>query len=449
MAFPDLNDRRLDKEEDLQNNFADTGITSNQTNITPSAAYQYATGEGGIGLEAMNQNIRNFFNNIPTQEAAQAAMAEYGVSDEDIKRATGKSFKDYFPTISSGNQTAVSGGTGDVSLGTSSISGATGNDLVTIAGSRDLAQQNIIDAATVRPIGGSAAYQYAMAPGGIGIEQFNQNIRNFLANNPSELESFNAMKQYGISKEDVERATGKAYTDTYPEVFKPGNVLTSGFGNVTQQLSGSDYYKGVKIPTFYGDSSGETFRSAADQLADWKAGIDRADLTANAPFGFTSNITASGETIGNRPSTAIDYLRNNNPQLADAIGSHTSTFARTYKIINGELKEVSDDQITPEDIASGNAFFFFGGKTGGPSRERMAQLYRADGNDLVPIGEPQIYKGASETDPGLKLFDFAASMLAMVPGPWQLPANIYLATRGALEGDPSALIRIIAPPIVS
>ena len=70
-------------------------------------------------------------------------------------------------------------------------------------------------------------------------------------------------------------------------------------------------------------------------------GIDRADLTANAPFGFTSNITASGETIGNRPSTAIDYLRNNNPQLADAIGSHTSTFARTYKIINGELTVVS------------------------------------------------------------------------------------------------------------
>lgn len=63
-----------------------------------STAYQYATGEGGIGLEAMNQNIRDFFANAPTEEATRAAMAQYGVSDEDIRRATGKVFGDYFPT---------------------------------------------------------------------------------------------------------------------------------------------------------------------------------------------------------------------------------------------------------------------------------------------------------------------------------------------------------------
>ena len=62
-----------------------------------SAAYQYATGEGGIGLEAMNQNILNFFAGSPTESAARAAMSEYGVSDADILRATGRSLLDYFP----------------------------------------------------------------------------------------------------------------------------------------------------------------------------------------------------------------------------------------------------------------------------------------------------------------------------------------------------------------
>ena len=62
-----------------------------------SAAYQYATGQGGIGLEAMDENIRNFLATNPTEEATRAAMAEYGVSEEDIRRATGNSLANYFP----------------------------------------------------------------------------------------------------------------------------------------------------------------------------------------------------------------------------------------------------------------------------------------------------------------------------------------------------------------
>ena len=30
--------------------------------MSTSTAYQYATGEGGIGLDAMNENIRKFFS---------------------------------------------------------------------------------------------------------------------------------------------------------------------------------------------------------------------------------------------------------------------------------------------------------------------------------------------------------------------------------------------------
>lgn len=61
-----------------------------------SAAYQSAVGEGGIGLDAMNQNIRNFFANNPDEAATRAAMEQYGVTDADIIRATGRGLGDRF-----------------------------------------------------------------------------------------------------------------------------------------------------------------------------------------------------------------------------------------------------------------------------------------------------------------------------------------------------------------
>ena len=72
------------------------------------------------------------------------------------------------------------------------------------------------DAATVRPIGGSAAYQAAMAPGGIGIDAMNQIIRDFFAGNPDEATTRAAMQEFGVSEEDILRATGKSFGVYYP-----------------------------------------------------------------------------------------------------------------------------------------------------------------------------------------------------------------------------------------
>ncbi len=141
------------------------------------------------------------------------------------------------------------------------------------------------------------------------------------------------------------------------ETFTPGSTLSSGFGNVAEQLGGSGYYKGVAIPTFYDKSLGDAgVETAGDQLARWKAGIDQADLSTNAPFGFVETPVYT-QPVGDydpyvsgyeqTPATAIDYLLQNNPVIADAIGPHTSTFANSYKIVNGELKEVGASEITP------------------------------------------------------------------------------------------------------
>jgi hypothetical protein len=229
------------------------------------------------------------------------------------------------------------------------------------------------------------------------------------------------------------------------KLFRPGNTLTSGFGNVTEQLGGSGYYKGVAIPKFYEQSLGDAGSlSVADQLAQWKANIDKQDLSANAPFGFVETPVYTQPTgdydpyvsgYKSTPATAFDYLTQNNPNIANAVLGHTSTGAFAYKVVNGELKEVGHDEITPEDIAQGNAFFLLAGATGGPNRQRMSQLYRADGNDLIPVGDPKMYQGAKEQDMGLAFLDMAASALAFVPGPWQVPAAIYKAGRAIDQGD--------------
>jgi hypothetical protein len=166
------------------------------------------------------------------------------------------------------------------------------------------------------------------------------------------------------------------------KLFRPGNTLTSGFGNITEQLGGSGYYKGVAIPRFYEQSLGDAgWLSVADQLATWKANIDKQDLSANAPFGFVETpiySPGSGDSdpyvsgYKSTPATAFDYLTQNNPNIANAVLGHTSTGAFAYKVVNGELKEVGHDEITPEDIAQGNAFFLLAGATGGPNRNFTA-----------------------------------------------------------------------------
>jgi len=171
-------------------------------------------------------------------------------------------------------------------------------------------------------------------------------------------------------------------------------------------------------------------QTIAEQLARWKAGIDKQDLSANAPFGFTEDpiYTQPGGDYDAyisgyqaRPRTALEYLVENNPTVRGAVVGPTSTFSTSYKVINGELKEVAGDEITPEDIAKGNAFFMLAGATGGENRERMAQLYRADGDNLIPVGDPTLYKGAKESNMFRDFLDMTANMLAFVPGPWQLP----------------------------
>ena len=93
--------------------------------------------------------------------------------------------------------------------------------------------------------------------------------------------------------------------------------------------------------------------------------------------------------------SAYDVLRGAFNTAEDNIFGHKSTFTKAYSTTEKDKKgnpvEIKDPTL--EDIQSGKVAFLVGGKTGGTERERMAQMYLPMGDKLIPIGDPQYYKG--------------------------------------------------------
>jgi len=268
--------------------------------MSTSTAYQYATGEGGIGLDAMNENIRKFFAGAPTEEATRAAMSEYGVSDEDIRRATGKSLADYYPT--NDNMGAPPGGVpGATALG-SLASGVSTAPATEITYTEDRYNPN--DPASSRYIADPNAGRYVFDP-----------------------------------------ATGK-------------HTLVAG-----KLTSPTDHL------------SGET-----ELTTGVKPSVD-----------FRANTTA-----------AENFLMAADPNIQQAFfkpGSsdrYNGTFVETFKVENGKLTPI---QANAQDIASGNVLFYVGGAPGGDyaGQNRVAQAYMMKDGKLIPVGEAKSYTVPKET----------------------------------------------------
>jgi hypothetical protein len=130
----------------------------------------------------------------------------------------------------------------------------------------------------------------------------------------------------------------------------------------------------------------------------WTAGQTLANPFAGLKdFGKKNvDIYGTGEELSNvvgqeeRAKTASDLMRE---KFGEQLG-HNSTFTKAYKKDEkGNPVEVELDSLTPEELNSGNVILYMGGKTGGESRERMAQAYIPKGDKLVPVGDPAYYKG--------------------------------------------------------
>ena len=108
--------------------------------------------------------------------------------------------------------------------------------------------------------------------------------------------------------------------------------------------------------------------------------------------------------------TASDLMRE---KFSEQLG-HKSTFTKAYKKDEkGNPVEVELDSLTPEELNSGNVVLFMGGKTGGESRERMAQAYIPKGDKLIPIGDPKYYKGEHPDAKNVATALKVGSLLAM------------------------------------
>ncbi|NBU93207.1 MAG: hypothetical protein EBS18_01345, partial [Actinobacteria bacterium] len=253
-----------------------------------SAAYQYATGEGGIGLEAMNQNILNFFAGSPTESAARAAMSEYGVSDADILRATGRSLLDYFPAAPVANYGVLP----DRGL-TNLNQDAEYNEPAS----------NITSVSSEPVVTPSAAYQYATGQGGIGIEAMNQNIRNFFANAPTKEAAQAAMSEYGVSDADILRATGKSFADYFP--------TTSPLGSLSAAATGNDTVSGGALPVSRDAATKTSTNNSNLTLIDFKGNqykaSDLTNLYGQIAGSLDPNSTGGVFKAGTGQSIGFDY----------------------------------------------------------------------------------------------------------------------------------------------
>jgi len=158
--------------------------------------------------------------------------------------------------------------------------------------------------------------------------------------------------------------------------------------------------KGAKSDT--GWTAGETLVNPFAGLTDF--GKKNVDI-----YGTDELI---GSVVGQeeRAKTASDLMRE---KFGEQLG-HKSTFTKAYKKDEkGNPVEVELDSLTPEELNSGNVVLFMGGKTGGESRERMAQAYIPQGDKLIPVGDPKYYKGEHPDAKNVATALKVGSLLAM------------------------------------
>jgi hypothetical protein len=110
--------------------------------------------------------------------------------------------------------------------------------------SNNVAQNNIVNPDTLSANDLSSGYQFANSQGGIGLNQYYQNINNYLANNPSAQQLAQDKTTFGVSDADIARAqslfpstqTGGLPADTQP-VTQPITQQPFGATDLVSQVT--------------------------------------------------------------------------------------------------------------------------------------------------------------------------------------------------------------------
>jgi NACalpha-BTF3-like transcription factor len=163
---PNANRATIDAEMNKYGISQDDVNRALSASTATSAAVDYGLSHG-MGLSDINQNIANFTNvtnKNATDAQIDAAMSQYGISNEDVARA-------------------------------------------------------------LKATGGSQGEQYALLAGNMGLSGLNTNINSWLAANPKATlaDAQAAMSSVNINEADVLRATGKSLADLYPKKLVCGD----------------------------------------------------------------------------------------------------------------------------------------------------------------------------------------------------------------------------------
>jgi hypothetical protein len=191
-----------------------------------SAGAAYAAKPGGIGAAKFDQNIRDYLAVNPTATAAQkrTEMDLYGISDQDVSRAT----MPVAPVVARNSPSIAAPApspTGLITQGSRSYFQA--NPDVAEAFSKDsfgMTESQFADthftkfgaaegraspaSVAVPKTTLSAGMTYASRQGGIGADAYYSNIRNWANSTPGATESDRQreMQAYGVSEEDWSRS---------------------------------------------------------------------------------------------------------------------------------------------------------------------------------------------------------------------------------------------------
>jgi hypothetical protein len=181
-----------------------TPTTTTPTNLG-SAAYQWATNQGGMTGQQYLNNINQWILDNPNASLADinAIKSKLGVSDVDVQTALGQS------NFSDATKYALTHNMGLSDVNQNIVDWIAKNPSATNAQIQaEQAKYSISDADIARALtdkNSSAAQEYAIIHD-MGLDQYYKNIANAAQSGITPQEAVAQMKQYGVSPTDVQTA---------------------------------------------------------------------------------------------------------------------------------------------------------------------------------------------------------------------------------------------------
>lgn len=213
----------------LQSQFAPPTTMTTPPAMTFSPAQKAALSGTGIGLDAMQRNIQNYFRTNPTATPEQIAQEQkqWGVSDRDIRNAMGPGFQFGAPA-----QGPLSFEEWHKDKMFPQVINADGSTPARNAYEKYV--QTFVGGGV--PSGyGSTGLKYANAPSGIGEKQYYANIRDWIAAHPnaSYADILAEANKWGVSNPDLYKATGSYWGNqlrapTYEPAKQPQKPIDLG-----------------------------------------------------------------------------------------------------------------------------------------------------------------------------------------------------------------------------